>query len=154
MEHQMPKSDRSKSDKVAAAASTQRKTTISERETSAPKEPKQLAEEWSLKIQQHKKAAEQGKRALAEIIIPYFNKVQREMDSEDFSFGVLELKDLKPVRVHFRLGSGATVAISVTPEGVIFEKSDGSKENITDKIDVDAPTQTIANITELVTAFM
>jgi hypothetical protein len=49
---------------------------------------------------------EAGKKALAEYIIPYFNEVQREIASEDFSFGVSELKEQKLVRVHFRLEMG------------------------------------------------
>jgi hypothetical protein len=51
-------------------------------ESNAPRDPKQLAEEWGLKIQQDKKAAEQGERALAEIMIPYFNIVQEYSTSE------------------------------------------------------------------------
>ena len=41
-----------------------------------------MAEEWGLKIQQDKKAAEQGERALAEIMISYFNIVQEYSTSE------------------------------------------------------------------------
>jgi hypothetical protein len=150
----MPKSEKSKSETAAAAAGTRRKTTKSERASNGPRDPKQLAEAWGLKIEQDKKAAEQGKRALAEIIIPYFNLVQGEFASEDFSFGVSQLKDQKPVRVHFRLGSGLTVAISATSEGVFLERSDGPRENITKKINVEAPAQIIENIIELITAFM
>jgi hypothetical protein len=35
-----------------------------------------------------------------------------------------------------------------------LESSDGPKENITKKIDVEAPAQTIENITEIDTEFM
>jgi hypothetical protein len=149
----MPKKSKSGT-AAAAAAGTQQKPTKSGRDASDPKHPNQLAEKWSLKIQEDKKAAEQGKRALAEIIIPYFNEVQREFALEGFSFGVSELKDRKPVRLHFQLGSRLTVSISVTSEGVILERSDGSKENIAKKIDVEAPAQTLNNVTELITSLM
>ncbi len=130
--------------------------TVSERGANAchPKDPKQLAKEWGLKIRQNKEAAEEGKRALAEIIVPYFNEVQREIASEDFLFGVSQLKDQKPVRVHFRIERGLTAAISVTSEGIILERSDRPKENITQQIDVKDPAHTIENITKLITALM
>jgi hypothetical protein len=46
-----------------------------------------LAEEWGRKIRQYKTRLEQGKKVLAEKIIPYFKEVQQEIASEDFSVG-------------------------------------------------------------------
>jgi hypothetical protein len=61
---------------VAGAAGAPRKT----------KDPKELAEEWRTKIRQDKTRLEQGKKVLAETIIPYFKEVQHEIASKDFSF--------------------------------------------------------------------
>ena len=133
-----------KSTTVAGAAGTPRKT----------KDPKELAEEWGRKIRQDKTRLEQGKKVLAEKIIPYFQEVQHEIASEDFSFGLSQLEEQKPVRVHFRLGDGRVAEILVTSEGIILERSDQPKDKII-KIDVEDPAETIIeNITKLITAFM
>jgi len=114
---------------------------------------KELANEWGKQIKKNKTTLEQGKKLLAENIIPYFNEVQSGIASEDLLFGVLELKEQKPVRVHFRLGDGRLAELSVTSEGLILERSDQPKEKIV-KIGVKDQAQTIEKITELITAFM
>jgi hypothetical protein len=116
------------------------------------KDPKKLAKEWGKKIKENKETLEQGKKSLAEIIIPYFDKVQSGIASEDLSFDVLEVKEQKPVRAHFRLGDGRVAELSVTSEGLILERSDQPKERIV-KIGVKDPAQ-IQKITEFITAFM
>jgi hypothetical protein len=148
----MSKQKKSNKETAAAAAGTPQKTTKSQGES--PKGPKKLAKEWRKKIEQDKMTLEEGKRALAEIIIPYFNEVQREIASEDFSFGVSELKEQKPVRVHFRFGDGRIAEIAVTSEGIIFKRSNQPEEDITKQIVVEHRAQTIENITKLITAFM
>ena len=139
----MPKSKKSKNETAAPPADTSQKA----------KEPKELAEEWGRKIKQDKTTLEQRKKALAQIIIPYFNEVHRQIASEDFSFGVSELQDQKPVRVQFRLGDGRIAEVSVTSEGIILKRSDQPKEQVV-KIGVEDPAETIENITKLITAFI
>jgi hypothetical protein len=60
------KSTKYTNESVAGATDTPRKT----------KDPKELAEEWGRKIRQYKTRLEQGKKVLAEKIIPYFKEVQ------------------------------------------------------------------------------
>jgi hypothetical protein len=151
----MSKPGKSNNETAAAAADTPGKTAKSQREPK--KKAKHLAKEWGEKIKLTLEAGQKAQKALAEYIIPYFNEVQREIASEiaskDFSFGVSELKEQKPVRVHFRLGDGRIAEILVTSTGLMLERSDQPKEKIT-KIDVEGKAQTIENVTKLITAFM
>jgi hypothetical protein len=151
----MSKLGKSNDEPVATAARTPKKKAKSQRRANAflPKASKQLAEEWRTKIKQDKTRLEQGKKVLAEKIIPYFREVQHEIASEDFSFGVSQLEEQKPVRVHFRLGDGRVAEISVTSEGIIFERSDRPEEKII-TVGVEDAAQTIENITILITEFL
>jgi hypothetical protein len=148
----MSKPGSSKKETAAAVADTPRKTAESQREANAfhPKDAKQLAKEWGARIEQ---TLEKGKEALAEYIIPYFNEVHRELATREFHFGVSEVKEQKPVRVHFGLGDGRIAEISVTSAGLMLERSDQPKEKIT-KIAVEGRAQTIENVTKLINAFM
>jgi hypothetical protein len=111
-----------------------------------------LAEEWRTKIIQDKTRLEQVKKVLAEKIIPYFREVQQEIASEDFSFGISQLEEQKPVRVHFRLGDGRIAEISVSSEDIMFERSVDPKKRHHDRVEDAA--QTIENITILITEFL
>jgi hypothetical protein len=158
----MPKLGKSNDEPVATATGASKKKAKSQREANAfhPKAAKELAEEWRTKIEQDKTRLAQGKKVLGEKIIPYFKEVQyeifkegqHEIASEDFSFGISQLEEQKPVRVHFRLGDGRIAEISVTSEGIIFERSDRPKESVT--VGVEDAAQTIENITKLITEFL
>jgi len=149
----MSKLGKSNDEPVATTARTPKKKAKSQRGAIQLKTSKQLAEEWRTKIEQDKTRLEKGKKVLAEKIIPYFREVRQEIASEDFSFGVSQLEDQKPVRVYFRLGDGRIAEISVTSEGIIFERSDRPKEKII-TVGVEDAAQTIENITILITEFL
>jgi hypothetical protein len=151
----MPKLGKSNGEPVANSRSDSKKKAKSQSRANAfrPKPSQQLAEEWRTKIKQDKTRLEQVKKVLAETIIPYFREVQHEIASEDFSFGISQLEEQKPVRVHFRLGDGRIAEISVSSEGIMFERSDRPKEKII-TVGVEDPAQTIENITILITEFL
>jgi hypothetical protein len=57
--------------------------------------------------------SEDGKRAIAEVVIPYFNDIKAQFPPDQFSYDVqVDTKDHKPVGVSFTLGKGPLIVIS------------------------------------------
>jgi hypothetical protein len=70
---------------------------------------------------------------LTDFLIPCLNEAQREICSDEFSWGVSHLKEDKPTSVHVRVG-GELIRISVEPEGIKFKKNDNPEEDFMKQI--------------------
>jgi hypothetical protein len=71
------------------------------------------------------KRGKDGKKAMAEVVIPYLTEMKAQFPQNAFSFNVMELDadDHKPTGVSFRIGYGPTVTISISFGDVTVAKT-------------------------------